>query len=173
MTKYESRPKRLKELVLQPKSLLVGYALFDVVWTYVIISHNQTKAILEASGSGSDIDFMYSPLQATLLGPGILLLASATLWLSRPWSYLASIAASGWLLWRGMTKWEAIASAQFPEIPMWSATALKYWWMYGGAEWDFPRFILAGLIIIYATTALIRCSAYNNSLDKGPRAALK
>lgn len=70
MTKYEGRTTALKKLIRQPKSPLVGYALFAVVWTYVSISHNQAKAILEASVIGSDVDFMYSPLQATLLGPG-------------------------------------------------------------------------------------------------------
>lgn len=117
MTKYESR-KRLKKLILQRKSLLVGYALFDVVWTYVSTSHDQTNAILEASASGSDLDFMYSPLQLTVLGPGILLLASISLWLARPWSYLVAITASGWLLYRGVVKWGGIASALNPEVPI-------------------------------------------------------
>jgi len=154
--KDASRIKHSRKLILQPKTLLVGYALLDVVWTYLSTSHNQTEAILEASAIGSDIDFMYSPLQLTVLGPGILLLASTSLWLSRPWSYVVAIAASAWLLYRGIVKWGAIASALNPEVSRWSNSVLKWWWTYGSAGWDFPRYLLGALIIVGAMGALVR-----------------
>lgn len=168
MTKYKSRITQLKKLIVQPKSLLVCYALFDLVWTYVSTSSTQAEAVVEALGRGSDIDFMYSPFQLTLLGPGILLFASAALWLSRPWSYVTATAASCWLLYRGVIKWGAIASSQFPEISMWSGKILRHWWMYEGAEWEFPRLILASVIIMYATTSLIR-SPSTSPLKQGSR----
>jgi hypothetical protein len=156
MTKYKRGITQLKKLIVHPKSLLVWYAFLDVVWTYVSTRSKQGEAVVEGLRRGSDIDFMYSPFQLTILGPGILLVASAALWVSRTWSYVTAIAASCWVLYRGVIKWDAIASSQFPEISMWSGKILRHWWMYGGAEWEFPRFILASLIIVYATTCLIR-----------------
>lgn len=166
MNKRVNPVRQLKGILPDPRWLLVIYSLFDIVWAWLRVQRLVAEAV------AAEINLMRSDLD--LMADSFLLLAAAVgLRLGSLWSYLAAIIAGGWLLWRGITKWEAIALAHFPEIPMWSGACLKYWWMYGGAEWDFPRFILAGLIIIYATTALIRCSAYNNSLDKRPRAVLK
>jgi hypothetical protein len=128
---------KIRKKLLDMKTLLVVYALFDFVFTLIRVSHFQAKSISEAEG----INFMHSPMQIAILGPGILLLASIGLWLIRPWSYLASVVASLWLLCRGLLKLNAIATAAFPEIPMWSWSALRRWWVYEGGEWDFPRLV--------------------------------
>jgi hypothetical protein len=162
--KPETDKGKLARRLVDIKTLLVIYALFDFVFTLIRVSHSQAKA-----AKADSIDFMYTPMQIAILGPGILLIASIGLWLSKPWSYLVAVAASLWLLCRGFLKWNAIARVAFPEIPMWSWPTLRTWWVYEGGEWDFPRLLLVLLVMIWATSLMIRQVAYKDSRNAGIR----
>jgi len=158
---------KLMKRLLNIKTLLVICALFDFVFTLIRVSDSQSRAFAEAVATNSNADFMYSPMQIAIRGPGILLLASIGLWLSRPLSYLAAMAASLWLLYSGLDKWNSIATSSYPEIPMWAWSTMTRWWVYHGGEWDFPRLFLGALILISATILSIRLLIHKPSVAPG------
>jgi hypothetical protein len=143
--------QRIKGTLLQLRFLILGYAIFDVVRTGIATYYFITEAVSEGVQVVGPMHFMASSF--------LFLIAAGGCFIRRPWSYSVAIGASVWLLFRGIIKWEAITLAQFPEIPMWSSAALKYWWMYGGGEWDFPRFILSGIMMVYALAGLLQARA--------------
>lgn len=137
---------------------MVGYAFFDLVLTLIRMNRFVERALAEELQIERQID--------KLIDPGLLLVVAIGFWLGRKWSYLLSLAASALLLYRGLAKWEAIASAQFPEVPMFSWRVLNWWWHYGGAEWDFPRLILAANVLAYAAMSLFRDSRFHGVLTR-------
>jgi hypothetical protein len=130
--------------------VLVGYALLVLALTLVRINRFADSALAEGVQIVDQTDKMVDPF--------LLLVIAIGFWLSRKWSYSFVLGASAFLLYRGLTKWEAIALAQFPEVPMFSRRVLTWWWQYGGAEWDFPRLILAAALLVYCAMSLFRDS---------------
>ncbi len=153
----------IKSALLHPSSLILAYAIFDVARTGIATYHFITEAVSEGVQVVGPMHFMASSFLFLIAGGGC--------FIGRTWSNLVAIGASVLLLYRGMIKWEAITVAQFPEIPMWSSAALKYWWMYGGGEWDFPRFILSGIIMVYALATLVRCLSRKSLIGHRPPTA--
>lgn len=141
-------PTAQKGALRNAKLVFVGYALFDLVLTLITMNRFVERALAEELEIDRQIHKMVDPF--------LLLVIAIGFWLSRKWSYSVSLAAGALLLYRGLIKWEAIASAQFPEVPMFSWPALTWWWRYGGAEWDFPRFLIVVLVIAYGTIFLSR-----------------
>lgn len=142
-----------KTTLRNPKLLLVGYALLDLVLTLVRMNRFVERALAEEVQTDRQIDKMVDPF--------LLLVIAIGFWLSRKWSYSFSFVASALLLYRGVIKWEAIARAQFPEVPILSWPVLTWWWHYGGAEWDFPRLILTAIVLAYAAMSLFRDSRFH------------
>jgi hypothetical protein len=139
--------------------VLVGYALFDLVLTLIRMNRFVERALADELEIDRQIDKMVDPF--------LLLVIAIGFWLSRKWSYSFSLGASALLLYRGLRKWEAIASAQFPEVAIFSwRPVLTWWWHYGGAEFDFPRLIIAALALAYAANSLLRDSRFDLFLSR-------
>lgn len=138
--------------------MLVGYALFDLVLTLIRMNRFVERSFAEEVEIDRQIDKMIDPF--------LLLVIAIGFWLSRKWSYSFSLAGSALLLYRGFTKWEAVASAQFPEVPMFSWPVLTWWWHHGGAESDFPRLILAAIVLAYVGMSLFRDSRFHVGLSR-------
>lgn len=130
------------------KTLFVAYAVFDFIWTLISVNRSQAQAL-----ANSSINPIYSPMRIALSGAGILLLASAGLWLSKFWGYLIAIVATGWLLYGGYSTYRLIENVV---DPIWSQSILRYWWIHGDGRWAFPRLILAAIILGFACISLIR-----------------
>ena len=96
--------ERIRRLLLTPRSILVGYALLDLLWNFILVQLSAAESLAQG------VDLLYSPLYIHRWADSLLLLiASLGLRLSKLWSYLIAIIASVWLLYRGVEKWEGIA----------------------------------------------------------------
>ena len=138
----------IRRWLLNPRSLLVGYALIDLIWNFARIQLSVAKAFSDG------IDLAYSPFYIhRWLDSLLLLLASVGLRLSRLWSYCAAIIASGWLLYRGVEKWERIAEYGL-DLPLWSWPVVRSWWLHHSGQWDFPRLVLAVAVLAYCSISL-------------------
>lgn len=156
MANQSNRITQVKRVLLTPRSLLVGYALFDLIWNFVRVQLSVVRAMAQG------IDPLYSPLYIHRWGDSLLLLTGAAgLRLGRSWSYVAAMIASGWLLYRGVDKWEAIAEYGL-NVPMWSWSVATSWWRLHEGQWDFPRLVVGAAILIYAAILLIH-SVHKNS----------
>ena len=143
--------------------LLVAYAAFDLVWTFVKVQVSAREAFDEG------VLLWWTPFYIHRWADSLLLLlAAVALWLTRPWGYLLSLLAGGWLLFRGFVKWRQIADASFPEIPMWSRASLRAWWLYHNGEWDFPRLVLGAIITVSGVILLLRKMRSKGALEGRP-----
>lgn len=141
---------KIKRSLLTPTSLLVGYALVDLIWNFIRVQLSVGRAVAEG------IDPLYSLFYIQRWGDSLLfLLGSVGLRLNRLWSYCAAMIASGWLLYRGLEKWEGIAEYGL-NVQMWSWSVVRSWWFLHGGQWDFPRLILGAVIFTYSLISLIR-----------------
>jgi hypothetical protein len=132
------------------RSLLVGYALVDLVWNFLSVQLSVAKSVAEG------INPLYTPFYIHRWGDSLLfLIASVGLKLHKSWTYLVSILATGWIIYRGVGKWERIAEVGL-NVPMWSVSVIKSWWLYHGGRWDFPRLILAAAVLLYCVICVIR-----------------
>jgi hypothetical protein len=147
MSKQTAKVKRILGDLLKPERLLVVYAVFDVVCTFIRVQR-LTAAMVDA-----EISSIRTPL-AMMSDPLLLLIAAVGLLLGRLWSYLVTIIAGIWLLYHAAYKWQLIASAT--ETPVWSWSVFKYWWIHSEGEWDFPRVVLIALILICAAVLAFR-----------------
>lgn len=152
MSDRNNQIRKIKGSLLIARSLLVGYALIDLIWNFVSVQLSVGKAVAQG------IDPLYSPFYIHRWGDSLLLLIGCVgLRLDRSWSYYAAIVASGWLLFRGMDKWEGIAEYGL-NVPMWSWSVVRSWWFLHGGQWDFPRLILGAVVFIYSLISLIGSS---------------
>jgi len=162
MGKQASAVKQTLRYLTEPRTLLVIYAVVDLSWTWVRVQRATAEMV------AAYINPLRSPL--SMMADSFLLLISVLgLRLGRLWSYLAAIAAGGWLLYRGLDKWQLIASGT--ELPMWSWSVLNYWFEYSEGWWDFPRFVVAVFVVAYGTMVLSRYSKRDSLGDRNPRAS--
>lgn len=127
--------------------LLVTYSAIDVAITWIRTQRTVADAM------SSEISLIRTPL--AMMGDSLLLLAATvSARVGRVWGHLAAIAFSTWLLYRGLEKLNAIAAATDRSSFSWSV--ISYWWFYANAVWDFPRLILAVVVIVYALIVLNR-----------------
>src|SRR5438309_6919260 len=138
MSKQTNWIKQQARCLSDVRSLLVIYALVDLSWTWIRVQR-VTAAMMAA-----EINPIRSPL-SMMADSFLLLLAVIGLRLGRSWSYLVAISASVWLIYRGLYKWQLVASAI--ESPMLSWAVLRHWSVYSGAMWDFPRFFVAAFVV--------------------------
>ncbi len=131
--------------------LILVYAAFDLVRTFVKVQVSAREAFDEG------VLLSWTPMYIHRWADSLLLLlATVGLWLTRPWGYLLSFVAGGWLLLRGFDKWRLVSDASFPEIPRWSWTSLRAWWVYHNGEWDLPRLVLGAIITVSGAILLLR-----------------
>ena len=136
----------IKSALLHPSSLILAYAIFDVARTGIATYHFITEAVSEGVQVVGPMHFM--------AGSCLLLIAAVGCFIGRTPGYSAGVVGGLFVLYLGFRRWEAIASAL--EVSVRSSTVLTYWWTYGGAEWEFPRFILSAILVWYASVSLLR-----------------
>jgi hypothetical protein len=145
--------RRLKRALLRPESLVICYALLEIVWTLLRLQREWDELVRNNPPDAS-LPSIESPLRV-YADMYLLLAASVGLWIRKSWGYLIALFASGWLLYRGFMKWQSIVSSV---DVVWSSSILKYWWKYANGQWDLPRVILAAIIVLWAAISLIRYS---------------
>jgi hypothetical protein len=148
---YAMNTHRLKRALLRPESLLVCYALVEIVWT-LLRSQWEWDELVRNNPPDASLPSIESPVRV-YADMYLLLVASVGLWTRKSWGYLIASLASAWLLYRGFMKWRTIVSSV---DPVWSSSILKYWWKYANGQWDLPRIALAAFIMLCAAISLIR-----------------
>jgi hypothetical protein len=138
----------IRSALLHPRSLILAYAIFDVARTGIQTSHFIAEAVSEGVQVVRPMHFLVSSY--------LFLIAAIGCFIGRKLGYSAAVAGGLCVLYIGLRRWEAIASAL--EISMRSSTVLTYWWTTGGAEWEFPRFILSAILVGYASVSLLRAN---------------
>jgi hypothetical protein len=146
--------QRIRETLLQPRFLILAYAIFDVARTGIATYHFITEAMSEGVQVVGPMHFM--------AGSFLLLIAAVSCFIGRKLGYSAAVVGGVFVLYLGFRRWEAIARAI--EVPMRSWSVLTYWWTNAGAEWEFPRFILSAILVGYAAVSL-----FQTNRQLGPR----
>ena len=159
MGKQASAIKQTLRYLIGVRGLLVIYAVVDLSWTWIRVQRATAEMV------AAEINPLRSPLSMTA-DSFLLLISVLGLRLGRIWSYVAAITAGGWLLYRGLYKWQLIASAT--ELPIWSWSVLNYWFEHSEGLWDFPRFIVAVFVVVYGTLFLVTNSTYWRLRDREP-----
>lgn len=146
--------QRIRGNLLQPRFLILAYAIFDFARTGIETYHFITEAEAEGVQVVGPMHFM--------AGSFVLLVAAVSCFIGRKLGYSAAVVGGLFVLYLGFRRWEAIARAI--EIPMRSWAVLTYWWTNAGAEWEFPRFILSAILVGYAVVSLLQTNK-----QRGPR----
>ena len=94
--------KNNKIFLLSLKSLLVVYALIDLVWMFVIV--------FQFLDEGVNSELNLSSPAPILLNPCLLLIACAGLRMDKVWSHILAILISGWLIKRILNLWVEVTS---------------------------------------------------------------
>jgi hypothetical protein len=143
--------KQKLRFLLEPKAMLLGFALFYYVSDYVF-----WKRLI--STCSSQTLPCYPPEHEPMMSiPFILLLASIALWLSRYWSYPIAMWLSGWIFYN--YSYKMLASCTFMvSQPLFSRVTFKCWWTIVSVE--APRFLLylafSAIVFLYAAISLAR-----------------
>jgi hypothetical protein len=140
---------RAKKILAHPLNIFVAYALFDFIWTLIRISIER---------EGTDLDYVDTPLQRAVIGPGVLLVSAIALRLNRIWSLPIAIAVSGKLLREGWQDYQYISESfsLHSEVPKPITETLQFWWCYQGGRWQIPRLMIAAVMLLCAVVLLIR-----------------
>jgi hypothetical protein len=138
--------KRLRNSLLQllePKTIILGFALFNVILIWIEARR------LATGGIACVVCPWYDPWSYTN-EPSILLIAAAFLWLSRKWSYLLALGLSGYL-WVYATRLFLISGGSLKQE--WAY--LQEFEPYLVGSWD-SQFILAFVISCFSAFYLAR-----------------
>ena len=140
--------KRLKNYLVDPKTLLVIIAAFELMATVIRVKRHFDEMF------AAEINPLHTGL-FYLVNSFLLLIACVGLRINKVWSYLLAIVASAWLIKRVVQTWPKMA-VEFGH-PKWSWATVNDWWDYGGLwKWDIPRVFIAILVLGYAMFLLTR-----------------
>jgi len=126
--------------------LILVYAILDFVLTWLRVQELVRSAL-------ADRIIIISPVR--LMGDSmILLVAAIALKIGARWGLLTSFVGGCLILYRGLEK--LFDMAVIENLPVWSVATFRSWRTIGHGNWDFPRLLVAALIVIYVLVTALR-----------------
>ncbi len=147
------RTKQFLYSLLEPKAIILGFALFHFLSIAVYVWREW-----QTGGDEADVHIF-------MIRPTILLIAALGLWHSKLWSYVVSFNLSAWIAFV-MAYSGLSASADDLGKPILNMSVLAAWWHKLFGEWDVyveqPRFtfqlFLFSIIACYCLASMLRLS---------------
>ena len=134
--------------ILSANNLLILCALFDTLATAIVVSRRYEELI------AVNINPVF-PATHFIAYPFLLLVACVGIRVRRIWSLGVAILTSFWLIIKIMSVWAGIAQGY--ELPIFSLSAIEYWWTYSELySSNIIRLPITALILIYSIIALLR-----------------